>query len=364
MAHIVIDARLISASTGHYSEHLLNQLQTIDTTNHYTVVVLEKEKDHWKPTAKNFTVTTAPYKNYTFGEQLGFALFLYRLKPDLVHFTMPQQPLLWLGRRVTTVHDLTLVRFENIDQNVVVYKIRKFLFAALLRNVMWRSKVNLVPTEYVRQDILSWTKGTRVAPIVVTHEAGDPLHDKPTPVQKLKEVPYLFFVGNAFPYKNLWRTVDAYRELKKRHPTLQLAFAGKKDYFYEELEARIQSENIKDVHILGYVSDGEKRWLFANAVAYVTSSYSEGFHIPMLEAMYERCPVVSSNATCLPEVGGDAARYFDPASTKQAVAAIEPLMTDQALRSDMIARGTTQVKQFSWRRMAEQIHEQYVSALK
>jgi glycosyltransferase involved in cell wall biosynthesis len=357
--HIVIDARHINSSTGHYVERLLDELQYIDGDNSYTVIVLEKEKNHWKPSCPNFSVLTTNANWYTFSEQLRFASLLYSLKPDFVHFSMPQQPLLWKGRRLTTVHDTTLIRYENVDQNKIIYKGRKFIFTNLLRNVMKRSDYILAPTNYVKDDLDEWTDHHYSKKLVVTYESGDMIHAEPEPVKKLKGKRFLFFVGNAFPYKNLGRIVSAYAELKFTYPDLQLVFAGKKDFFYEQLEADVKQRKIPEVHFLGYISDGEKRWIMKNATAYVCASLSEGFHIPMIEAMYEQCPVISSDATCLPEVGGDAALYFNPSSTDELVAAVTRLLEEPKLRDQLIKKGSRNIKRFSWKKMAEETYKIY-----
>jgi glycosyltransferase involved in cell wall biosynthesis len=349
---IVIDARIAGSSTGVYVENLLNQLELLDTENEY--VVLLRKEGSWTPTAKNFSVVMAPYADYTFSEQFGMAKLLYSLKPDLVHFAMPQQPLLYFGKRVTTVHDLTLLRYENVDMNPAVYRVRKWIFGFLVRNVIWRSKAIITGTNYVRKDVLAFSSQRHSKKVHTTLEAGDPLAGKSEEIKILKDKKFIFFIGNAFPYKNLRRIVEGYMAVKTKHPELELVFAGKKDYFYEQLEKFVNEHGVKDVHILGFISEGEKRWLFQNAQAYVVASLSEGFHIPGLEAMFEGCPVISSNATCLPEVYEDAARFFDPNSTRELADAITDILENPKEKSRLIERGHAQVKKFSWKRMAEE----------
>jgi glycosyltransferase involved in cell wall biosynthesis len=361
---IAIDARNIGTSTGVYVENLLNHLEDIDRDNNYVVILAEKSAGLWKPSKPNFRVVTSPYKNYTFGEQVGFAWQLYKLRPDLVHFCMPQQPLLYFGKRVTTVHDIILVRFENIDMNPVAYKVRKWIFIALLKNVIWRSKAVLVPTEYVRRDVLDFSSDKYSDKVVKTLEAGEPLADKPEPVAGAEGKQYIFFVGNAFPYKNLRTTVDAFALLQEKLPDLHLFLAGKKEFFYEQIEKYAQEKGVaKRTHFLGYISEGEKRWMFQNAEAYVVASLSEGFHIPGLEAMYEDCPVISSDASCLPEVYGDAAYYFDPHKPEGLAKAIEEVVTDEKLPKKLVEEGRKRVKKFSWRKMAEQTFDAYKQVL-
>ena len=363
MSHIVIDARIIDGSTGVYVQRLLHFLHQEDLNDSYTTLVPSATTEKWRGAFPKFTVVTADQKNYTFAEQLSLLTLLWRLKPDLVHFTFPAQPLLWFGRSVTTIHDTTLIRFDNVDMNPVVYKIRKLIFNILMRTIIWRSKTVVVPTEFVRNDLISFAGRKYADKITVTLEAGDPSDDKPKEIHDLTDKQFLFFIGNAFPYKNIRRTIDAFAALKSSRPDLHLALAGKKDYFYEELEDYVGKQNIPDVHFLGRISDGEKRWAYQHAVAFVTASLSEGFHIPLLEAMYEDCPVISSNVSCLPEVAGDAALYFNPHSTDELVTVIASLLDNRQLHTDLVARGRVRVKQFSWQRMAEQTLEVYRKAL-
>jgi glycosyltransferase involved in cell wall biosynthesis len=364
VSRIVVDARSLGTSTGVYVENLLNHLQRIDTDNKYIVVLAARMIGKWIPSNPNFSVVASPYREYRLGEQLGFAWQLARLRPDLVHFCMPQQPLLYFGKRVTTVHDLTLVRYENVDMNPVIYKLRKWIFIALLRNVIWRSKAIITPTDYVRNDIMDFTSRKNGKKIIKTLEAGDPLAATAEPIDALIGKRFITFIGNAFPYKNLPTIVDAFALVQKKYPDLQLAFAGKKEYFYEQLAKYIEQKGVsKDTHILGFVSEGEKRWMLQNAECYIVASLSEGFHIPGLEAMYERCPVISSSATCLPEVYEDAALYFDPHSPQELADHIERLLADKKLHDDLITAGNKQVRKYSWERMARQTYDVYMRVL-
>ena len=113
---IAIDARIIYTSTGRYVERLLHHLQTLDSTNKYIVLLLVKDYDKWQPQAGNFSKQLADFKPYTFQEQVGFYQLLQSLNADIVHFTMPQQPLLYSKPHITTIHDLTLVDYVNRRQ--------------------------------------------------------------------------------------------------------------------------------------------------------------------------------------------------------------------------------------------------------
>lgn len=368
MAHIVLDTRIIETSTGRYMQRLLegiNDTYAPEDGHRYTALLPERHVAKWQERLPNIAIVGADQKWYTLAEQWSFYWQLRALRPDLVHFTMPQQPFLWTGPAVTTIHDVTLIRFDNIapDDNPTVYRIKKFVFHTLLRVVMSRTKAVFTPTEFVRQDLGEFFGRKYLDKIHVTPLAGEIPDEVPEPLPDFADTPYLAVVGNGFPYKNVWRVIDAFSMLKKQHPGLQLLIAGKKDEFYQELEQKAATAGISDVHFLGFITDGEKRWLLQHARAYVTASYSEGFCMPVLEAMIEGAPVVSSNASCLPEVVGDAGLLFNPDSSEELVAEINKLLDDEALRQNLIAKGRTHAASYSWARMVQQTHDTYLSLL-
>lgn len=361
MVKIAIDARRLRQSTGRYTRELLRHLQELDNENEYHVIVHTNDQTHWSPTARNFHLHVVPYDSYTFGEQLGFAWYLQKLNADLVHFTMPQQPLLYFGKRVTTIHDLTLVRFQNLDKNKLVYMVEQTIFKFLLKNVARRSKIVVTPSKYVRDDIADYAKIDKDK-IVVTYEAEAPLKQlKPVPVKSLAGKEFIFFVGNAFPHKNLSRLIDSFKQLKKKHPKLHLALAGRKEFFYEKLEA--ETGDVKNLHFLGFVPDEQLAWMYQHAEAYVFPSLSEGFGLPGIDVMQHGVPMASSNATCLPEVYGEAAHYFDPESVADMAKAIHEVLKSKALREELVENGYQQLKKYSWRKTAIKTHSVYMKVL-
>ncbi len=364
MKTIVIDARIIDGSTGHYTHHLLKHIN-LSHAQEFRFVVLTPSKTlrKWATEFPNLTVAPADEKSYSVAEQTSFVARLESHKPDLVHFTMPQQPFLWVGPSVTTIHDLTLVRYDNIDMNKYVYKLKKGVFISLLRTVIMRSRAIITPTEFVKNDIMSYMGKKYSHKIYAIHEAGDPIASEPEVMKQFTDKRFIFYVGNAFPYKNVQCVIDAYRILKQSYPDLHLVLAGKKDHFYAQHESFVKKHAIQDVHFLGYISDGQKRWALQHCVAYTSASYSEGFNISQLEAMYEGTPVVVSNASCHPEVAGDAALYFDPDDSGELADQVSRIIEDDSLRASMVKKGKIRVKTFSWQRMADQTVAVYRQAL-
>jgi glycosyltransferase involved in cell wall biosynthesis len=191
--------------------------------------------------------------------------------------------------------------------------------------------------------------------IRVTPLAAEPIPGRATPLSQYENVDYLLFNGNVFPHKNLRRLIDTFVLLKAKHSALKLVIAGKISAQGEMLKAETAHRNIEDVDWLGYVPDDQMKWLWQNARVYVYPGLSEGFGLPGLESMLVGTPVASSNATCLPEVYGDAAEYFDPYDVDDMARAIEHLLTDDQRRKELIKLGKAKVKEYSWRRFAEQM---------
>ena len=157
--------------------------------------------------------------------------------------------------------------------------------------------------------------------------------------------------------------IEAHQQLLRTKPELKLLIVGAIDSLRQSDIDWVKKQGYKNVDFLGWLSDEEAAWLYARALAYVAPSYMEGFGLPALEAMYQGAPVVSANTTCSPEVFGNAAHYFDPFSVSDMTSAINDVITNEALRKKLIAHGRTQVKKYSWQRMAEKTHEIYLQIL-
>jgi len=366
MKHIVIDARIRRASTGRYVDRLIEHLQKIDKKNLYSILV--QPDDPWKPTATNFARVGCPYPQFSFNpaHQFGFARQLYGLKADLVNFPMNQQPLFYFKPVVTATMDLTMLRFTRAGRHSDLYHaIRMAGYRFLFWYSLKKSKAIITISNFVKSDIeqhYPFAKGR----ITVTYCASEPpLRAKATmpkfsskfhePGSKLQ---FLLHVGSPFPHKNIERLLDAFVILKNTHPNLRLVLAGKKEFYFEKLEKATKDNRFaNDVAFTGFVSDEELKWLYENAKAYVLPSLSEGFGLPGLEAMTHGCPVVSSNATCLPEVYGNAVRYFDPNNTEDMAEKIDNVISDDKLRKELVKKGFLQLEKYSWQRMAKQTLE-------
>lgn len=355
---VVIDARESGTSTGRYIDKLVENLHALKPDIDFVILTKPHRAGFFQKNTPRFEIVESKYKEFSFSEQYGFVWQLYGIKTDLVHFNAPQQPVLYFGDCVTTIHDLTTARFTNPSKNPLVFGFKQIVYRLVVKWVARKSKIIVTPSQFVRNDVAEFAKVPK-AKIKVTYEAADKISEVATPIYKLKTKNYLLYVGRPQPHKNLWRLVEAYQLLKKDFPELKLVLAGKKDVLYERLAKKVHKRGIKGVVFAGYVSEGQLRWLYENTAAYVFPSLSEGFGLPALEAMAHGAPVISSNATCLPEVYGQAAHYFNPLDVNDMANKIAEVLSDEKLRSKLAAAGYKQATKYSWRHMAEETLDLY-----
>lgn len=364
MKHIVIDARNRQSSTGRYTARLLDHLQP--TLKGCKVTVLLRSNDTWLPAAKNWHTANCDFPQFSFNplHDIAFSKQLRQLKPDLVHFTMTQQPLTYWGNIVTTTHDLTMFRFVRAGQTPLpIFWLKKLGYRLLFWAAHRKSKHVIVPSKFVAQDLITHYPFVK-SRVTVTYEASEPpIKSTSKPLKGIRQ-PFIMHVGSPFPHKNIQRLIEAFERLQLSHPKLQLILAGRKEFYFAELEEWARTRpSYKSIHFTGFIDDTELKWLYENAKAYVLPSLSEGFGLPGLEAMAHKCPLVSSDATCLPEVYGNAAHYFDPLSVKDMERAINDVLVDKKLRDSLSTNGQKQLKRYAWKTMAEQTCKIYRSSL-
>lgn len=353
MKRIVIDARELRTSSGRYVERLIHYLQQLDQENEYRLLMKPEDLAGWKPMNSHFQAVACPHKEFTFAEQLALKRQIASLMPDLVHFTFAQQPIWYRGKAVTTIHDLTTLRFDNPDKNPFVFKFKQQAYKYVVKKAARKSTAVITPSQFVKDDICQFA-GISPDKITVTYEAADRITEASEPVGNLENKQFIMYVGRPTPHKNLERLIEAFTLLQAQQPHLLLVLAGKKDANYQRIEKAVLKQDVKSIYFAGFVGESQLRWLYENCRAYVFPSLSEGFGLPGLEAMLHGAPVVSSNATCLPEIYGEAAYYFDPLDVQAMADAMNKVLTDKNLRQNLINKGAEQAATYSWQRLAEQ----------
>lgn len=350
---IAIDARESGTSTGRYIDKLVEHLHTLQP-QHVVVVLTKAERvSYFQKISPSFQIEVSDFKEFTLAEQLGFARQLYRLRADLVHFNAPQQPVLYLKPSITTIHDLTTVRFNNPAKFLPIYKLKQLVYKLVIHIVARRAKRIIAISNFVKQDLAAFTHVDEHK-IDVIYEAADPITEDPVAVASLRGKQFIMYAGRPLPHKNLRRLIDAFSLLLANYPQLHLVLVGKKYGLYEGHAKYAHKRAIKNVIFTDFVSDGRLSWLYQNCQAYIVASLSEGFGLPGLEAMQAGAPVVSSDSTCLPEIYGPGALYFDPLDTRDMAEKIAAVVSDDKLRKNLIQAGVTVAKKYSWAQTAEQ----------
>jgi glycosyltransferase involved in cell wall biosynthesis len=163
--------------------------------------------------------------------------------------------------------------------------------------------------------------------------------------------PFVLALGTLEPRKNLPHLVGAFGHLAGVHADVRLVIAGPDGPARADVDAaiaRLMPDARNRVIVTGAVSDENRRALLANARALTYPSIYEGFGFPVLEAMTAGVPVVAARAGSIPEIAGDAAILIEPTVEQELAAALDRLLTDDALRQQLIERGRAHVRTFSW----------------
>lgn len=355
---IIIDAREYGSSTGTYIRNLIESLQKIDFENTYTILLKNRDFEACSITNKNFVKLKCDIKEFTLAEQIKLPYLLYKLKGDLVHFGMIQQPFLYFKKKVTTVHDLTTLRFVNPAKNYYIFKFKQLIYWLMLHWVVLTSRHIFTPTNFVKKDLIKFSSLAKNK-TSVTYEAADVEDQKLEVYDPLKNQDFIMFIGRPLPHKNLRRLIDAFSILKKSQPELKLVLAGKDDETMKSHLEYAKKMLIPDVILTGWITQGQKVWMYQNCQAYVFPSLSEGFGLPGLEAFQFGAPLVSSSASCLPEVYGEAAHYFNPTDVNDMATKINDVLKSKKLRLSLIEKGKIRLQKFSWAKMAAETQNEY-----
>lgn len=367
---IGIDARLWSeAGVGRYIRNLVRNLAEIDRKNDYYLFLLKKNLKQNIP--KNWHLIEAEIPWYSLSEQTKLPKLLNSYKLDLVHFPHFNVPVFYKGNFIVTIHDLIHQHFKMeraTTHGPLVYKVKLFAYRQVFSHAVKKSQQVIAVSNYVKKQLEDeWEVNPKK--IVVTKEAAeDNILNLATRMtvdgidQVLKKFkiakPYIFYVGNAHPHKNVEGLIKAFLKIRKNYQCITLVLAGSDHYFWERIKKEF---NHPDIIYTGFVSDIELVGLYKGSDVYVVPSFEEGFGIPLLEAFVCGVPVVSSKLGSLTEIGGDAALYFDPHDMGEMVNKIMTVLNDQKLRKELIQKGNDRSKEFSWKKLAQETLDIYLA---
>jgi glycosyltransferase involved in cell wall biosynthesis len=372
---IGIDARFYGPEgkgLGRYVQKLIENLEKIDDGSHQYYIFLRKDNfNSYIPRSGNFKKVLADFKWYSWGEQFRFPFLLNRFNLDLMHFCHFNMPWLYKGKFVVTIHDLILFHYpttKNTTRNKIHYFLKFIIYKFIIKSAAKRAQKIITVSNFTKQDIVNELKISEKK-VIVTLEGCEVVFKKNVSItedNKYKKFkPFLLYVGNAYPHKNLERFCRAFLLIRKRYPNLKLLLVGEKDFFYERLQKFINDNNIQNIHLAGFVSDEELDIIYREALLYVFPSLYEGFGLPPLEAMVRQVPVVSSDRTSMPEILGFSAHYFNPEDVEGiAKSVIEMIDSVDEWKGKIIKESPEILKKFSWLDMAKKTKKVYKNVLK
>lgn len=363
---IVIDARFWRKETGgigRYSRELVKGLLRLKTKDQFVVLIspLDQAQFNLKDSRLKALVVDTPH--YSYAEQVKLPRILKSLKPDLVHFLNFNQPILYFGQRVTTIHDLTVKKFPvgRLQNNPIT----KWGFALVMRHAVNSNRVIAI-SRATKVDIV---KDFRTDPekIKIIYESADDRF-KSRSTAELKAFrqrlnlnkPYILFVNQWRPHKGLPELVEAFEKLRQQDLDYQLVVAGRANKHFPELEERIKSSpNKADIITPGFVPDEDLPLYYSAASCLAFPSHYEGFGLGVLEGLKSGIPVVASKISSIPEVAGEAAHYVPPHDVNELTAGLKKVLSDEGYARELIKKGLEQAQQFSWDKMAKETYQIY-----
>lgn len=277
----------------------------------------------------------------------------------LLHVPHFNAPVLRRSLMVVTIHDLIYVTEPGAAPSLAARAYADTLIGQAVR----RSRIVIAVSEATRRDIVQRYR-IEERRVRVIHEAASPLFTPGMDAARAEgERPFVLFVGTLKSHKNPLMLVEALGRVRRRSGMdVLLVIAGKKDPRQKALSDKILAADF--VRYAGAVTDEELARLYRGAQALVLPSLKEGFGLPVLEAMACGTPVLLSDRTSLPEIGGDAALYFDPSQIDALERVLYNVLTDQKLRKDLSEKGIRRARLFSWRQTARQTLDVYKDALR
>lgn len=366
---IGIDARFygsLGKGLGRYTEKLITYLEQVSGDTHTYVVFLRRENfSEYQVSNPRFEKVVADFPWYGWQEQLWFPFILRRYRLDLVHFPHFNVPILISVPFVVTLHDLILFHFPTVKASELpplLYWLKYLAYRVVIFLAIRRARAIIAVSSFTQSDIISIFPETKNK-IYTTLEAANPQCSWMPPSAErvwlrslgicspIREgefiTPYVLYVGNAYPHKNLKLIL----QMAPIFPDILFLCVGKEDYFYHTFHEQVAATGVSNIRFTGFVDDRALSVLYRHAKVYFFPSLYEGFGLPGLEAMNVGTPVVAAQAGSLPEIYGPAARYFDPMDTHSCQMALESAIRGESLDQYRMA-GFARTALFSWRRMA------------
>ncbi len=366
---IAIDARKIrDFGIGTYVRNLIRELAEIDRENTYYVITGPADRDTLKRLPENFHVTVQRSPVYSARELVALSWHLLRLKVDLYHATHYVLPLIVPCNSVVTIHDIIHLLYPEFLPNRLA-----FIYAErMIRRSLRRGDRTISVSRNTRDDLMSYFQidGEKID---VVYNGIEDIFRRTLPSEDLErwmrnlglERPYLLFVGNPKPHKNLDNVVKAYARALRLHDfPHRLVCVGDRGGIEFKIRRRAAQLGIDErVMLLGHVAQEALPAIYQGAAAFLYPTLYEGFGLPVVEAMASRVPVITSNTSALKEIAAGYAELVNPLDVEAMARAIVRIVSDADHRRSLRKLGQRRADDFHWRRAAEQTLAIYRQAL-
>jgi glycosyltransferase involved in cell wall biosynthesis len=368
---IAIDARkLHDYGIGTYVRNLLRHLSRLDSESEYLVICDGDEGALQAELGPNFRAVTTGARGDSALDQFTVPRLLKHESARLYHTPYPVLPLVNVCPSVVTIHDCVTLTFPQYAPS----RLARLSQRMRMWSAAHQSTRILTVSESSKRDILRFFSVPDGKVSVIPNAIDERYGTAPTQeeVQRVRERfqlygEFLLYTGNIRPHKNLDRLIEAFHQLREspRFEHLRLLIIGDEISKYPTLRRAVHRHKLhKHVRFFGFVPDRTLAVLYRLATVFVFPSLYEGFGLPPLEAMASGTPVVTSNLSALPEVVGDAALLIDPYDPAAIAAGLREALTDQDLRTRLVASGLARARGFSWDASVRRVREIYAEVAK
>lgn len=369
---IAIEAQRIFRTNKHGMDFVvleaIRELQKIDKGNEYFIFVSPGE-DRCLQASDNVHIIEVKCPSYPLWEQVALPHAVNKVKPDLLHCTSNTAPILNTIPLVLTLHDIIFLEPRQNSSKSWYQNMGWYYRRLVVPRILPKCKKIITVSQFECNRIQEALQLSSDKITAIYNGYSQHFHPIEQSIEKTeKYIPvndYLFFLGNTDPKKNTARTLKAYSlYLKQSIYKRPLLIADLKSEYVDQILKENQIEEIRSsLYMPGYISNTDLAYVYNGAFAFLYTSLRESFGIPLLEAMACGTPVITSNISSMPEVGGSGAILTDPFDEQSIIEKLLLLENDSAFYQTQVAYGLTRVKNFSWEQTARSLLKLYESLL-
>lgn len=370
---IGIEAQRIFRKNKHGMDYVvlqeIKELQLLDTENEYFIFVKPGE-DRCIDETKNFHIIEVKCPSYPLWEQVALPYAARKYNVDILHCTSNTAPIICNTPLVLTLHDIIFLEPRDTN-NKSFYQNLGWLYRRLVvPRILDKCKRIITVSNFELKNIIGKLSipESRMAMIYNGYNTWfKPINDVESITSKyIDNTGYFFFLGNTDPKKNTERTLIAYSNYCKQSSVKRkLLVADLAPQYLEEFIVKNKLDNIRDQVVLtGYVVNSHLPYIYNGAFAFLYTSLRESFGIPLLEAMACGTPVITSNTSSMPEIGGKDAALVNPESSEEITQKMLLIENDNEYRERIKAIGLERVGHFSWKNTASNLLKLYKDVYK